>query len=118
MIGALAALLVLQLAGEVLVRVLGLPLPGPVLGMLLLFAALLLRGRAPTELAETAHTILRHLSLLFIPAGVGVIVHLEPVYDVWGRLLVTVVASTIITIVVTAFALVGVQRLVGHRESP
>lgn len=117
MIGAVAALLVLQLAGEVLVRVLGLPLPGPVLGMLLLYAALLLRGRAPDDLAETALAILRHLSLLFIPAGVGVMVHLEPVYDVWGRLLVTVIASTLLTIVVTAFALVGMQRLLARARS-
>lgn len=117
MIGALAILLLLQLTGEVLVRVLGLPVPGPVLGMLLLFAALLLRGHAPGELAETARTMLRHLSLLFIPAGVGVIVHLEPVYDVWGRLLITVIASTLLTIVITAFTLVGMQRLLVRGRS-
>lgn len=117
MIGAVATLLALQLAGEVLVRVLGLPVPGPVLGMLLLFAALALSGRAPDELADTALGILRHLSLLFIPAGVGVIVHLEPVYEVWGRLLFTVVASTLITIVVTAFALIGMQRLLARGQS-
>lgn len=117
MIGALATLLVLQLAGEVLVRVLALPLPGPVLGMLLLFAALAFRKQAPRQLAVTARTILRHLSLLFIPAGVGVIVHLEPVYDVWVRLLVTVIASTLLTIVVTAFTLVGMQRLLAWTRS-
>lgn len=117
MIGALATLLVLQLLGEVLVRVLGLPLPGPVLGMLLLFAALLLYGRAPEALAATTHAMLRHLSLLFVPAGVGVMVHLEPVYDVWGRLLITVLASTAITIVVTALVLTGMQRLQARGRS-
>lgn len=60
-----------------MVRAAGLPLPGPILGMMLLFAILLLRGgEVPQALAATSDALLRNLGLLFIPAGVGVIAHL------------------------------------------
>ena len=72
MIPALSLLFLCQLAGEVVVRALGLPFPGPVLGMGLLFAGLLVRGRSDPALDAVADTILRHLSLLFVPAAVGV----------------------------------------------
>lgn len=114
MIGALAALLVLQLIGEVLTRVLGLPVPGPVLGMALLFAALLVRGAAPTPLAEASRGLLAHLSLLFIPAGVGIVTHLEAVGAVWLPLVVTLLASTALAMVVTCFTLRALQRLTGR----
>lgn len=114
MIGALATLLVLQLAGEVLTRVLGLPVPGPVLGMALLFAALAIRGRTPEPLAAASRGLLSHLSLLFIPAGVGIIGHLRQLSEEWLPLLVTLVASTALAVVVTSFTLRGLQRLTGR----
>ena len=73
MITALAALLVSQLAGEALVRLASLPIPGPVVGMILLFVVMLTRTPLPPTLGETADGLLRHLSLLFVPAGTGVI---------------------------------------------
>ena len=73
MIGALATLLVLQLLGEALVYVFKLPLPGPVVGMALLLLVLAVRPRQLAALKPTAQNLLQHLSLLFVPAGVGVI---------------------------------------------
>ncbi len=65
-------LLVYQLTGEILVRLLGLPIPGPVLGMVMLFVTLMIRGSAPPDsLSEASSALLSHLSLLFVPAGVG-----------------------------------------------
>ncbi len=72
MIEALALLLGCQLAGEILVRLAGAPLPGPVVGLLLLLVVLLMRGTVPTAVQATARGLLRHLSLLFVPAGVGI----------------------------------------------
>jgi len=118
MIGALTILLLLQLAGEVLSRSLGLPVPGPVLGMAMLFAALAARGRTPEPLAETARGLLSHLSLLFIPAGVGVIGHLRQVSELWLPLLITLVGSTALAIVVTSFTLRALQRLTGRSTAP
>ena len=105
MIGALTLLLVFQLAGEVLAQVLALPVPGPVIGMALLFVALTLRGGVSHELRNTAQGLLQHLSLLFVPAGTGVMLHFQRMTDEWLALLVSLVASTIIAIAVTALLL-------------
>lgn len=114
MIGASTNLLPFQLAGEVIARGLGLPVPGPVLGMLFLFAFLCWRGQPAAPLRDTAETLLRHLSLLFVPAGTGIVVHLHRVADEWLPLLVALVASTVLTLVVTALAMQGCRRLAGR----
>jgi len=84
MLPMLALLLVFQLAGEAIRHALALPVPGPVLGMLGLLLLLILRGvwkgaaaAVPEALERTTTTLLNHLSLLFVPAGVGVITHLS-----------------------------------------
>ena len=83
MLGAFTLLLVYQLAGEVLVLVTGLPVPGPVVGMLLLFLSLAARGAAPQWLRESCQGLLAHLSLLFVPAGVGVLLHFQRLGAEW-----------------------------------
>jgi len=110
MLAALTVLLVYQLIGEVLVQLLGLPVPGPVVGMLLLFVTLLLRGTAPEWLRTTSNALLGHLSLLFVPAGVGVMQHFQRLGAEWLPITVALVASTIITIGVTALVMRALQR--------
>lgn len=110
MISALSALLVFQLTGEVLARWLDLPVPGPVLGMLLLFLFLVLRGGPGDELRTTSQTLLQHLSLLFVPAGTGIMVHLHRVADEWLPLLLSLLISTLATLVVTALTMKLCQR--------
>ena len=105
MLGALTILLVFQLTGEVLVQLFALPVPGPVIGMALLFVALALRGGPSVELRDTAQNLLQHLSLLFVPAGVGVMVHLHRVADEWLPLLLSLLISTAATLVVTALVM-------------
>jgi len=101
-IGALAALLVCQLAGEVAARALGLPVPGPVIGMVLLFAALMLRGReAPKDLTRTADGLLGNLGLLFVPAGVGVVIHLPVLARDWAPISLAILAGTLAAIAAT-----------------
>lgn len=102
MIGALTALLLCQLAGEVATRALHLPVPGPVIGMVLLFLALMLRqGPAPEPLSRTADALLGSLGLLFVPAGVGVVVYLPLLARDWAPLSLAVLAGTLATIAVT-----------------
>ena len=113
MLSALTQLLVFQLAGEVIARALNLPVPGPVLGMLFLFVALLLRGGPGDDLQSTSQGLLQHLSLLFVPAGTGIMIHLHRVADEWLPLLVSLIISTLATLVVTA----GVMRLC-QRNAP
>jgi holin-like protein len=110
MLGAITLLLVYQLAGEVLVQLTGLPVPGPVVGMLLLFVTLALRGGAPAPLRETSQQLLSHLSLLFVPAGVGVMLHFGRLGSEWLALAVALVASTLLTIAATALVMRLLQR--------
>lgn len=113
MLFALTLLLVCQLTGEVLVRAVDLPVPGPVVGLALLFGALAMRGGVPEPLAGTAQTLLRHLSLLFVPAGVGILLHLARIGEEWLAILLALAVSTIATLIVTAFVFALVARWQG-----
>jgi holin-like protein len=117
MIEALFVLFVLQLIGEVIARVFDIPVPGPVLGMLLLFAMLTLRGSLPTQIKETSQTLLKHLSLLFVPAGVGIMKHYALIQEQWLLVLATLLISTIVTIAVTALTTCAVFRRLGMAAS-
>ena len=100
----LALLLLCQSAGEVAARGLHLPLPGPVLGMLLLLALLAWPPlRQPVEAAADA--VLQHLSLLFVPVGVGVITHLGVVSQYGTRIAAVLLVSTLVGLAVTALVL-------------
>ena len=110
MLGSLTVLLIYQLVGEVLVQLTGLPVPGPVVGMLLLFITLMVRKGAPDVLRGTAQQLLSHLSLLFVPAGVGVMLHFGRLGAEWLALAVALVASTVLTIAVTAVVMRLLQR--------
>ncbi len=111
MLSAITALLMCQLAGEAIVRVASLPIPGPVFGMILLFGALLARAPLPAALDDTAEGLLKHLSLLFVPAGVGVVQHLDRLGSQGLRLFAVVVLATAVALAVTALVFVGVARL-------
>ncbi|OMG53842.1 murein hydrolase regulator LrgA [Azonexus hydrophilus] len=111
MLAALSLLLLCQLIGEVLVRWLALPVPGPVAGMLLLFLILLLRDGPDEELRTTSQNLLKHLSLLFVPAGTGIVLHLNRVGDEWLALLLSLLLSTVLTLAVTAGVMQLCQRL-------
>ena len=104
-----AWLLALQLAGEVLALSLSLPFPGPVIGMLLLTLAL---GWRPVResVGEVARFLLAHLSLLFVPVGVGVITHLSLLEQRGLALLAVIVLSTWTGLAVTALALRALMR--------
>ena len=105
MIGSIAVLLLMQLLGTLLVQASGLPFPGPVVGMLLLFAWLLWRGGVPRPLARTTQPLLDNLALLFVPAGVGIIAHWRAVEGrLWALALVLIVAAAI-TLLTTAWTL-------------
>lgn len=110
MISSLSILLFFQLAGEVIVRGLQLPVPGPVIGMLLLFLALLLREGPNEALRETSQNLLQHLSLLFIPAGTGIMLHFHRVADEWVALLLSLLLSTLATLIVTAVVMKLLQK--------
>ena len=113
MLGFITLLLVCQLAGEIIQRAAGLPLPGPVVGMVILFSGLLIRGGVPDGLKATARGLLDHLALLFVPAGVGVVLHLTLVAEEWLPIAAALIGSTVLTIAVTAMVMRIMLRLTG-----
>lgn len=116
MIGALTILLLFQLVGEAIVYTLHLPVPGPVVGMLLLFATLMVRGSLPSTLKDTAQGLLKQLNLLFVPAGVGVMAHFALIRAEWFAMFITLVSSTLITIAVTALTMNALVAKGGKHE--
>ncbi len=110
MIHAIALILLCQLAGEAIVRLGGLPAPGPVLGLALMFGLMLASRRIAELVQPVAAGILRHLSLLFVPAGVGVVGHLGALGSFGGELALVLVLSTALALVAGVVTFVAVAR--------
>ena len=126
MIASLSLILICQLIGEVIVRGIGLPLPGPVVGLVLLLAILLMRdryqmlARGPLrdEGVESASKgMLAHLSLLFVPAGVGVIQQLDLLAQHGLAIFLVLIGSVLVTLVITAGAFLVASRMVARKRS-
>ena len=100
----LAWLLLFQAAGEGITHSIGLPFPGPVVGLVLMLIGLRW-AKVREPVAAAADVLLAHLSLLFVLVGVGVITHLQLVSQYGLQLLAVIVASTWLELAVTAVAL-------------
>jgi len=98
-------LLLFQFVGELVVTFAGMPVPGPVVGMVLLLVALVLNGSVPDYLRIPSEALLKHLALLFVPAGVGLMTHFGLLKQDWLAILIALIVSTALTIVVTALIL-------------
>ena len=106
MLQGFLVLLSFLLAGDIVVYLLALPLPAPVLGMAMLLAWLGWRQReVPVSLQQTSSGILQYLSLLFVPAGVGVILHLQRLADEWVAIVGAVLVGTLISVGLSALFL-------------
>ena len=98
-------LLLCQLAGDVLVNFAELPIPGPVAGLFLLFLLLLVRGTVPAALEQVSSGLLTHMSLFFVPAGSGVVLHLALIGQEWLAIVSALFISTVAAIIVTALVM-------------
>jgi len=123
MIANLSLILICQLVGEVFVRALRLPLPGPVIGMVILFVILILRDRFAVmergplrdgAVEGTAKGMLAHLSLLFVPAGVGVVQQLDLMTQHGLAIFAILAASVLVTLLVTAGTFLVTSRLMAR----
>ncbi|KMO38859.1 CidA/LrgA family protein [Methylobacterium aquaticum] len=123
MILSLTLLLLCQLAGEILARTFALPVPGPVVGMALLLGVLILRDRRPSglptpmtdgTLERTGKGLLAHLSLLFVPAGAGVIGRLDVLAAHGLALALSLVVSTVFALVATVLTFSSVAKRTGR----
>lgn len=111
MLHAFAILLSLQLAGEALVRAINSPLPGPVIGLALLFLWLVAKIPLPQSTGDTADGILKHLSLLFVPAGVGVVQQLPLLGAEGWKLLAIILVSIALSLAATAVTFAALAKL-------
>ena len=120
MIASLSIILLCQLIGEVAVRGLRLPIPGPVIGMALLFVLLVARDRfagmargplRDNAVEGTAKGMLAHLSLMFVPAGVGVVQNLDLLAQRGVAIALVLAASVVVTLVVTVGTFLVISRV-------
>ena len=116
MISALTIILCFQLTGEIASRWLDLPLPGPVVGLVLLVEACMLRPRLADMLRPVTKSVLAHLSLFFVPAGVGVIAHMPTLAQHGIGLAIALIASTALAIAVGALTFAAVARMTGSAD--
>jgi holin-like protein len=125
MIASLSLILLCQLAGEVFVRGLGFPIPGPVIGLMLLLGLLLARdrfavlARGPLQgdgVEQASRVMLANLSLLFVPAGVGVVQKLDLIAEHGIAFLAVLAVSVIVTLLVTVATFLLASRLMAHRR--
>ncbi len=114
MLQTFAILLVFQSIGEVISYALRLPVPGPVLGMIMLFGWLVFDNRLLPIIHGTTGELLKHLSLLFVPAGVGIMVHANRIGAEWMPIVIALVVSTWLAIATTA---VVTRALIGKRPA-
>lgn len=105
MIFGLLILLVCQFLGELIVRYLELPFPGPVVGMVLLLIGLMINGGVPQGVRQASDSLLTYLALLFVPAGVGLMVHYQLIAADWLVIMVALILSTAVTLLVTGVLL-------------
>lgn len=113
MLKALTTLLLCQFVGEILTNALGLLLPGPVLGLVFLLVLLIIRDGPDREMKTTSQALLQHLSLLFVPAGVGVVTQLDILAANWLPVTAALLVSTALGLMVTGWVM---QHLAGAPE--
>ncbi len=103
MLQGLVLLLGFQFAGELLVRLTGMPVPGNVTGMALLLMALALGVVKEESITEAAELLLKYLALFFVPAGVGVMLYFDLIAREWLPIVVGTVVSTFVVMAVTGW---------------
>ena len=127
MIASLSLILLCQLAGEVFVRSLALPMPGPVIGLMLLLVLLMARdrfavlARGPLQgdgVESASRGLLANLSLLFVPAGVGVVQKLDLVAEHGIAFLGVLAVSVLVTLLVTVATFLLASRLMARGGKP
>ena len=107
---AIFLLIALQLVGEAIVTFTGLPVPGAVIGLVLLYIILSVRGGASEEMTRTTGFLLDNLALLFVPAGVGVIAYLPLIADAWLPIAAALLVSVGAAVAVTALLMARLSR--------
>ncbi len=111
MLASFTIIMVCEVAGDLLHDLLNLPVPGSVIGMVLLLVGLIVNGGLPEELDRAASGILSYLPMMFVPAGVGIMVHFDLLRAEWPAIVAALVMSSLIALVVTGVAMRSAERV-------
>lgn len=113
LINGLIIILLCQFAGELIAHGLGLPIPGTIIGMLLLLLGLMLSHTCRQQTEPAVNALIRHLTLLFFPIGAGLILE-WPTFSQYGNaIIVALVVGTLATIVMVSLLF---NRLLNRRQ--
>lgn len=113
MLAGLLMILGCQLLGEALVYLLEIPIPGAVVGMVLMLIGLMVHGEVPDGLRGASEGLLRYLPLMLVPSGVGLMVHFELIARDWLAISLALLVSTLLTFTVTALLMQKLQSARG-----
>jgi len=116
MLRTLLTLLFFQAAGQFLHHLCRIPLSGPIIGMVLLLVALMMRGGASEEFDRAGHALLGYLSLFFVPPGVGVMRHLPLLRAHLLPVLLALIVSTVLAMISGALVMQSAKRLMQRRK--
>ncbi|MEO8385614.1 MAG: CidA/LrgA family protein [Betaproteobacteria bacterium] len=105
MIRGLIILLVFQGAGEIVSRLFSMPVPGPVIGLVLLLVFLIWRGKVDGPIDTVASALVKNLGVLFVPAAVGVVMFLPQLKANFWAISIALTVSVVATIAVSAAVL-------------
>lgn len=100
-----------QGAGEIIRQVSGVPLSGPIIGMMVLLAVLIVRGGVSDEFRRSGQVTLGYLSLFFVPPGVGIMQHLPLLRAHWFPMVLALIVSTALAMASGALVMRSVERL-------
>ncbi len=123
MLRAIFIIFFFQLLGEALKKFFEMRIPGPVIGLVLLLFTLIFLKKFKTtvvinlknDVENTSNYILSYLSLLFVPIGVGVVMHLSYLENNLFKVLIIVFVSTILTISLTAFLMEKINKWINRK---
>lgn len=110
MLSSIAIILGYQVVGELISRLSGLPVPGPVIGMVLTPLSFLVKDNLINRVRPSAGVLLANLSLLFVPAGVGIMRHGQRFLNEGVAIMIALVVSTVIAMIVTAYVIILMQK--------
>ncbi len=110
MLSSIAIILGYQVVGELISRLSGLPVPGPVIGMVLRLLSFLVKDNLINRVRPSAGVLLANLSLLFVPAGVGIMRHGQRFLNEGVAIMIALVVSTVIAMIVTAYVIILMQK--------
>lgn len=112
----LCIVLVLLSLGEILNLRFNIPIPGTILGMVIVLFLMMIRVIKLKTIEHISSILLDNLALFFVPANVGIIVLYDQIKTVWVRLIIVLILSTIIVMAVTGLTVQFLDRAISKQK--